>query len=91
MLVHLQLGYTGDRAILRDTGASQSLLVKNILSLNEQSFTGSNVLIQGIKSGVESVPLHIVDLQSSLVSGPVMVGIVTSLPVPGVSLILGND
>ena len=29
--------------ILRDNGASQSLLVKNILSLNEQSFTGTAV------------------------------------------------
>ena len=77
--------------ILRDTGASQSLLVKDVLPLNEQSFTGSSVLIQGIKSGVASVPLHIVDLQSSLVSGPVMVEIVASLPVQGISLILGND
>jgi len=77
--------------ILRDTGASQSLLVKDVLPLNEQSFMGSSVLIQGIKSGVACVPLHVVDLQSSLVSGPVMVGIGASLSVQGVSLILGND
>ena len=78
--------------ILRDTGASQSLLVKDVLSLNEQSFTGNSVLIQGIKSGMASVPLHIVvDLQSSLISGPVMVGIAAFLPVHGISLILGND
>jgi len=75
--------------MLRDTGASQSLLVQSALPLDEQAFTGSNILIQGIKSDVTSVPLHVIDLQSSLVSGPVMVGIVTSLPVPGVSLILG--
>lgn len=37
------------------------------------------------------MPLHVVDLQSSLVSGLVMVGVVASLPVQGVSLILGND
>ena len=48
--------------ILRDTGASQSLLVKDVLPLNEQSFTDSSVLIQGIKYGVASVPLHVVDL-----------------------------
>ena len=77
--------------ILRDTGASQPLLVKDVLPLNEQSFTGSSVLIQGIKSGVTSVPLHIVELQSSLVTRPVMVRIVVSLPVQGVLLILGND
>ena len=51
----------------------------------------SSVLIQDIKPGVASVPLHIVDLQSSLVSGAVKVGIVASLPDQGVSLILGND
>jgi len=37
------------------------------------------------------MPLHVVDLQSSLVSGLVMIGLVTSLPVQGVSLILRND
>ena len=65
--------------------------MKDVLPLNEHSFTGSSVLIQGIKSGVASVPLHIVDLQSSLVSGPVVAEIVASLPAQGVSIILGND
>jgi len=70
----------GSINILRHTGGSQSLLVKD-----DQTFTG---LIQGIKPGVASVPLHIVDLQSSLVSGPVIVGVVASLPGQGISLIL---
>jgi len=34
-----------------------------------------------------SVPLHIVDLHTELVSGPAMVGIIPTLPVEGVSLI----
>ena len=37
------------------------------------------------------VPLHTVDLQSGLVSGKVNLGIRKSLPMEGVSLILGND
>ena len=77
--------------ILRDTGASQSLLVKDVLPLNEQPFTGSSVLIQGIKSGVASVPLYIVDLQSSLVSGPVMVRIVAFSQSMESPPILGNN
>ena len=71
--------------------ASQSLMLKDVLPLSEQSFTGSNVLIQGVKSEVISIPLHIVNLHAELVLGPVMVGGMTSLPVEGISLILGND
>ena len=37
------------------------------------------------------MPLHVVNLKTDLVSGPVMVGIRPSLPVQGISLILGND
>ena len=77
--------------VLRDTGASQSLLLEGVLSLSESSYTGSNVLLQGIELGVASSPLHVVNLKTDLVSGPVMVGIRPSLPVQGVSLILGNN
>ena len=45
-------------------------------------------MLQGVELGVVSVPLHVVNLKSS---GPVMVGIKPSLPIQGVSLILGND
>ena len=77
--------------VLRDTGASQSLLLEGVLSLSDSSYTGSNVLLQGVKLGVGSAPLHVVNLKTDLVSGTVMVGIRSSLPVQGVSLILGND
>ena len=52
--------------ILRDTGESQSLMLKGVLLLSTQSYTGSNVLIQGVKSEVISIPLHIVSLSSGL-------------------------
>ena len=37
------------------------------------------------------VPLHKVHLKCGLVTGPVVVGVRPSLPVQGVSLVLGND
>ena len=58
--------------VLRDTGASQSLLFECVLPLSNSSYTGCNVLLQGVKLGVISVPLHVVNLKTNLVSGPVM-------------------
>ena len=74
--------------ILRDTGASQSLLLEGILPLSESSYARSNVLLQGVELGAL---LHVVNLKTELVSGPVMVEIRPSPPVQGVSLILGNN
>ncbi|XP_033098555.1 CUB and sushi domain-containing protein 3-like [Anneissia japonica] len=67
--------------ILRDTGASQSLLLAGILPLSEKSSTGANVLISGVEFGSTSVPLHRINLQSALVTGSVLVGVMPSLPV----------
>ncbi|XP_062567274.1 uncharacterized protein LOC134229543 [Saccostrea cucullata] len=77
--------------ILRDTGASQSLLLEGVLPLSEKTHTGSEVLIQGVELGLVKVPLHVIDLKSDLVSGSVVVGVRPTLPVKGVSLLLGND
>ena len=77
--------------ILHDTGASQSLLAEGVLDLSERSATGETVLIRGVELGFSCVPLHQVFLQSDLVSGPIIVGVQPTLPVEGVSLLLGND
>ena len=84
-------GETVTVKILRDTGATQTLLAGGILPLSEQTSTGTSMLIQGVELGVISVPLHRVYLRSELVSGPVIVGIRPTLPIQGISLILGND
>ena len=76
--------------ILRDTGASQLLLLEGTLPLTE-TFTGTEVLIQGVELEPIRVPLHEVELQSDIVTGVVRVGVPPSLPVEGLSLILGND
>ena len=77
--------------ILRDTGASQSLILAEAIPLSEKSHSGKSVLIQGVECGLVTVPLHQVNLKSDLVSGTVTVGARPSLPIEGVHLILGND
>ena len=77
--------------ILRDTGASLSLLAEGVLPLSATSATGDHILINGVELGFISVPLHKIFLKSDLVSGYVTVGIRPNLPVKGVSLLLGND
>ena len=77
--------------ILRDTGASQSLILAETIPLSEKSHSGKSVLIQGVECGLVTVPLHQVNLKSDLVSGTVTVGARPSLPIEGVHLILGND
>jgi len=76
--------------ILRDTGATQSLLVDGVLPLSDSTAKGT-VQIQGIGPRVVDAPLHVVYLNSYLVKGAVTVGIRPTLPVGGISLILSND
>lgn len=77
--------------ILRDTGASQSLLMATCLPSSDETATGDYVLCQGIEGRTISVPLHSIFLQSDLVTGQFKVGLIDSLPMKGVSLLLGND
>ena len=77
--------------ILRDTGAAQSLLLESVLPLSERTSTDKSVLLQGVELGVIDVPLHRIYLKSDLITGPVIVGVRPTLPVQGVSLLLGND
>ena len=77
--------------ILRDTGAAQSIMLHIVLPLTENSFIGVNVLISGVEMGVLEVPLHEVNIKSSLINGNIVIGTRPSLPVEEISLILGND
>jgi len=76
--------------ILRDTGATQSLLVNGILPLSDSTATDT-VQIQVIELGIINALLHVVYLSCNLVNGAVMVGLRPTLPVKGISLMLGND
>jgi len=77
--------------ILCDTGATQSLIASDVLPLSDQTSVDTSVLIQGVGLEVIRVPLHQIHLQSELILGSVVVGVRPSLPVKGVTLILGND
>ena len=77
--------------ILRDTGASQSLILADTLPFSEKTSSGTSVLIQGVECGFVNVPLHSIYLSSDLITGLVAVGIRPSLPFKGVHLLLGND
>ena len=77
--------------ILRDTGASQSLILADILPFSKKTSSGTSVLIQGVECGTVNIPLHHVNLSSDLVTGLVVIGITPSLPFKGVHLLLGND
>ena len=78
--------------ILRDTGASQSLVLTQALPFSESSYSGKNFLIRGVGStDYRSIPLHNLRLQSDFTTGDVSVGIIESLPFEGIHLLLGND
>ena len=51
--------------ILRDTWASQSLLVEGVLPLSDESATGDHVLIKGVELEFMSVPLYKLFLKST--------------------------
>ena len=77
--------------ILRDTGATQSLMLVSVLPLTENYFTGANVLNSWVEMVVLEVPLHEVNIKSSLINGNIVIAMKPSLPVEGTLLILGND
>ena len=66
--------------ILRDTGASQSLILADTLPFSEKTSSRTSVLIQGVECGFVNVPLHNIYLSSDSVYGPVAVGIRQTLP-----------
>ena len=84
-------GHSAPVRILRDTGAAQSFILRDLLPLSEKTATGSSVLVQGIEMGIMKVPLHHLRLKSDLVCGDVVVGVRSSFPIPSVNFILGND
>ena len=71
--------------------ATQSLMLDSVLPLTENSFTGANVLISLVEMSVLEVPLHEMNIKSSLINGNIVIGMRPSLPVERISLILGND
>jgi len=90
-IVSLVSGEESPVTILRDTGASQSLILADAFPFSINSTTGNRVLLQGVELGTMNVLLHKIILKCNLVNGPVVVGVRPSLPVQGITVLLGND
>ena len=78
-------------SILRDTGASQSLLLRNKLPKGVIEATRETVMIEGIGGKRVKIPLCKITLKSQWKNGPIQVGVVEKLLMKGISLILGNE
>ena len=78
-------------SILRDTGASQSLLLRSKLPKRVIEATRETVMIEGIGGKRVKIPLCKITLKSQWKDGPIKVGVVDKLPMKGISLILGNE
>ena len=72
--------------ILRDTGASLTVILDTVLELSDETFTGETVLLRGVEMGQVEVPLHRIYLSSELITGYVTVGVKAELPFKGISL-----
>uniref|UniRef100_A0A3B3H3T2 Gypsy retrotransposon integrase-like protein 1 n=1 Tax=Oryzias latipes TaxID=8090 RepID=A0A3B3H3T2_ORYLA len=66
------------------------IILRDVLPFSEQSELKCSAIVQGF-CGFMTLPLHSINLNSVLVSGKVSVAVCPSIPINGVSLILGND
>ena len=78
-------------SILRDTGASQSLLLRSKLPKGVIEATRETVMIEGIGGKRVKIPLCKITLKSQWKDGPIKVGVVDKLPMKGIFLIQGNE
>ena len=81
----------GKVMLLRDTGAAQSLVLRDVLPKGSWPLTGEVVICKGVKGEHFSVPLAEITLESPVFSGVCQVGIIDELPMKSVHLLLGND
>lgn len=78
-------------SVLRNSGATQPLLVEGVIDLPPDTDLKVSTPVKGVEGGLVGTPLHRVFLKSNIVNGPVVVAIVPSLPVEGIDFVLGND
>ena len=78
-------------SILRDTGASQSLLLRKKLPKGVIEAAPETVQIEGSGGKRMKITLCKITLKSKWKSGPIKVGMIDKLPMKGISLILGNE
>ena len=77
--------------VLRDTGARHSFIVQSALPFSAGTQSGDYIVMRGMELGFVPVPRHAVMLECDLAKRVFSVGVRPELPLPGVSMILGND
>ena len=77
--------------ILRDTGCAQSLILSGVIPDMRKAYTGQHQVIEGVGGTLTSVPLVQLDLECNIINDNIKLGVITEIPVEGVSLIIGND
>lgn len=77
--------------ILRDSAASQSVLLEGILPLSANTSVNASALVQGFGMQRVGVPLHSIHLDCDLVKGCAVVGVSQQFPIDGIAFLLGND
>lgn len=78
-------------ALLRDTGASQCLMLRKCLPSVNERLTGTKLLLKDFNYSLLSVELVVVHLECNETVGDVSVGQVDEISLPGRDFLLGND
>lgn len=76
--------------VLRDTGVRHSFIVQLVLPFSSDTQSGDFSVMHGIELGYVPVLRHMVVLKCDLVRGVFSVAARPALPLPGMSMILGN-
>ena len=76
--------------LMRDTGSSQSFVVRRAVPGIENCLTQDSVVVSSL-GGVTTVPRAKLNLSCGLFNGDAIVGVVDSLPVPEVDFLIAND
>lgn len=77
--------------ILRNTAGYQSLILFNALPFSKNSACGHSSNLSGIETGRVRRPLHFVHIKSRLINGRFPVAVCPTLPVRGITMLMGND
>lgn len=77
--------------VLRDTASGQSLMIAGTIELPETAALGTFVPVEGFGGAYRAVPLYTVFVKTNVFVGYAQVGMVSELPVQGVTFLLGND
>ncbi|XP_068209250.1 uncharacterized protein [Palaemon carinicauda] len=75
--------------IVRDTGSSHSLVVRDAVPGIENFMTQDSVILRSI-GGLTTVPRAKLHVDCNLFTGNTVVGVVDSLPIPNIDFLLGN-